>query len=1190
MFETVHRAWASFLRVGGVRARFAGPNVRGRIAWAWAVAAAGGCVHTASAQVEWLPQRGAALVAESSGYTAVRAGEAWEGEATNQADPVITLSSLDIDADRHKYLYVDLDLQNARSLQVYFATEPAGPFNEPDSVKGVGVVDSGRRTIYRFDFSATPRWKGRIRGLRLDVDGAKAGSTVRLHAIGVSEKPEHPRTDASVGVSTQYGAEGGGVAGTDPLPPELERQRFVLPEGFEVDLFAAEPRIAKPMNLAFDRRGRMWVTSSVEYPWPAKDEDQARDTLKILEDSDGDGRADKVTLFADRLNIPIGVLPLPDGAIVYSAPNLYRYYDDDGDDRADRREVLYGPFGIGDTHGMINGLTRGFDGWIYACHGFSNKSTIKGKDGHEIRMQSGNTFRFRIDGSRVEHVTFGQVNPFGLCLNALGFMFTADCHSRPLTQLVWGGYYSSFGKPDDGLGFTPDICEHEHGSTGIAGVCVYEDTHFPPAWRQMALTGNVITTRLDRDRLERHGSTYRAVHDEAFMVSRDPWFRPVDIQLGPDGALYVADFYNRIIGHYEVRLDHPGRDRTSGRIWRIRYTGGDAGRPAEPPRSNWAQASISELIDDLGHPNLTVRMLATHELVDRGGAQVMAAVKAALERGGAGDDSVLQRVHGLWVLERLEALPQDMLARAAEDASLICRVHACRIVGSRPTWTAADRELAMGGLTDADGAVRQAAAQALASHPQVDQIEPLAEAIRNAPAEDPLLRHALRIALRDQLRAPEGWLPLRRSDVSAGLADAVLDVAPGVQTAESASFLLDRLTARSWEAGALQQTLKQIMQHVPRERLAAAVEQAQQAAGNDLKLEAAAIEGLRSGTQARGIELLDSTRRWADQVAGRLLESDRRAGIALVRNLKLASHERRLVQLASTGVEPTPIRKGACDALVDIDAAAHVSVFAAIVSNATEPMPLRLHAATLLGRVKEAAARDALISVLRAAPARLAEEIAAGLAASREGAERLLDEIAAGKASGRLLTERSVADRLRNARLPGVERRIEELTANVISLDSDLAALIDRRAAGLAAADADASRGAAVFQATCAACHRIGGKGGKVGPELDGIGLRGLHRLLEDTLDPSRNVDQAFRSTIIETRDGVMHVGILQHEDDTLMTLADSQGQPVTIPRDEITDRRQSSLSIMPTNIATDLPDGQFYDLMAYLLEQKPAK
>src|SRR5262249_10031249 len=359
------------------------------------------------------------------------------------------------------------------------------------------------------------------------------------------------------------------IADTDPLTPEEQLKKFHLPPGFKIELVAAEPMIKKPINIAFDAKGRLWVTGSEEYPFPAPPNRKGKDTVRILEDFAPDGLARKMTVFADGLNIPIGVLPMPDckSALVYSIPSIWKLTDTDGDGKADKKEELYTGYGYRDTHGMTGEFMWGFDGWVYCCHGYANTSTVKAKDGSQITMTSGNTYRIKPDGSRIEQYTWGQVNPFGLCFDPLGNLYSADCHTRPLYQLLKGAYYPSFGKPHDGLGFGPEMVTHDHGSTAIAGIAYYAADHYPKEFHDNLFVGNVVTNRINRDRIEWHGSTPKGIEMPDFVKSDDPWFRPVDIKLGPDGALYVADFYTRIIGHYEVPLNHPQRDFDKGRIW-----------------------------------------------------------------------------------------------------------------------------------------------------------------------------------------------------------------------------------------------------------------------------------------------------------------------------------------------------------------------------------------------------------------------------------------------------------------------------------------------------------------------------------------------------------------------------------------------------------------------------------------------
>lgn len=311
------------------------------------------------------------------------------------------------------------------------------------------------------------------------------------------------------------------VRETEALSPEAERAALHVPEGFEIQLFASEPQINKPINIGFDDRGRLWVSSTVEYPYAAERERwvdargskvrDSRDAIKILEDTNGDGRADKVTDFADGLNIPTGVLPWhkpehKSGCIAWSIPNIWYFADTTGDGKCDLREVLFGPLGYEkDTHGMCSSFRMGDDGWVYATHGFNNTSHIVAKDGSSLDLHSGNVFRFQPDGSTVEVWSRGQVNPFGLCFDQRGNLYSADCHSAPIYQLLRGATYPSFGKPHDGLGFGPAMIEHSHGSTGIAGIVYLKGNAWGSAWNDHILVGNPVNSRINLDRIEFDG-------------------------------------------------------------------------------------------------------------------------------------------------------------------------------------------------------------------------------------------------------------------------------------------------------------------------------------------------------------------------------------------------------------------------------------------------------------------------------------------------------------------------------------------------------------------------------------------------------------------------------------------------------------------------------------------------------------
>lgn len=545
------------------------------------------------------------------------------------------------------------------------------------------------------------------------------------------------------------------VRRSEPLSPGDQRQTFTLPDGFEVQLFASEPEIQKPLNMAFDADGRLWVTGSNSYPHPAA-EAAGSDTIRVLEDTTGDGVADRITTFADDLNIPMGIYPWRDGCVVFSIPNILFLRDTDGDGKADSRTVLYGPFDTTrDTHGMNNAFRRGYDGWLYCCHGFNNQSVVKGSDGHEVRMNSGNTYRIRLDGSRIEHITHGQVNPFGMTIDAFGDHWNSDCHTKPVTLLLKDGYYESFGKPHDGLGFVPPVMDHLHGSTAIDGLCQYQGTAFPLDYQDDLFVGNVMTSRVHRNSIIRIGSTVRMKEEEDFMVSSDSWFRPVDIQIGPDGALYVADFYNRIIGHYEVPLDHPGRDQFRGRIWRIAYVGrGDGSTSSETVSSpRLGSARLTDLLQALNQDSKPVRQHAADQIVDRIGSEATADVQARL----AADLKTQQQTAApqlIWILHRLNAMDGNTLTTAFENGNQRTRVHVMRSLAEFPERDSMI-DLIKKGMRDNEGLVRRATAHAASSIFSVDVAKEVVNALVVCPQDDVHQQHALRIALKAQLSQPD---------------------------------------------------------------------------------------------------------------------------------------------------------------------------------------------------------------------------------------------------------------------------------------------------------------------------------------------------------------------------------------------------------------------------------------------------
>lgn len=1126
---------------------------------------------------------------------------------------------------------------------------------------------------------------------------------------------------------------------TEPLTPEEEQKTFHVPPGFEVQLVAAEPDLrGKPMNLAFDAQGQLWVTVSREYPYAVATNQTGRDVVQVLGDFDENGRARKVTTFADGLNIPIGLLPYRDGVLAFSIPNIYYFADTNADGRADTKELVLGRFGFErDTHGLTGAFRRGYDGWVYADHGFNNNSTLTARDGSSITMNSGNTYRFQPDGARVEQFTWGQVNPFGLMFDPLGDLWSADCHSQPVYMLLRGAYYPSFGKPHDGLGFGPNICKHLHGSTAIAGIVFYAATNFPAEYRNNTFIGNVMTCRINRDSYTEHGSSRLANEEPDFLRSDDPWFRPVDLQLGPDGALYVADFYNRIIGHYEVPLDHPGRDRERGRIWRIVYRGAHG----SPQNIDLTRASVTDLIQQLAHPNLTIRMSAMNQLVDRIGQPAVRAVTGAVRDSQSRAE---QKAHGLWVLHRLGGLSPDLLASAATNPDRLVRVHAQRVLSETPNWSAPQRELAIAGLRDRDAYVQRAAADALGMHPNPAQVRPLLEARHRVSGEDAQLLHVVRMALRNQLRAAGAFEQLDLTTLSEADSRALTDVALGIQSSGAGSLVLNHARKFSRSRDGMINYLRHAARFAPDTELDGLAEFVRRRFADDLDFQFELFKSVRDGLAQRGAKLPAPLSSWAAQLTGRLLASagesgsdwvaipleeptanpwfmqkrtsadgnadatffcslppngemltgmlrsrrftippkltfflaghdgfpDQPPGRKNVIRLRAADSEKTLMTAypprndtaqpvtwdlsmhvgtqgvleivdGDTGsayawlaagrfdpaVVPLPgnappqqheplvnaaelartvplpqfvgqfaamfrdpqqhleVRMAAAQTLLSLDASNHVPLAAGLLMDTNQSPALRQRLALLLAEQTAPVARSAVLGVLVTAPQRLQTRLALTLAGSATGAEAVLALVEQKKLSPQVILDRAVKERLAATKLPGFGSRYETLTAGVAPVSAELQRLIDERRAGFTRAAVSADRGRAVFDKACAVCHQFGGSGAVVGPQLDGVGHRGLERIIEDVLDPNRNVDPAFNPSLVTLKDDTAITGLLRREEGAVLVFVDSLGKEVTVPKSEVVERRESQLSLMPANFGETLSPEEFYDLMAFLLK-----
>jgi putative heme-binding domain-containing protein len=1017
--------------------------------------------------------------------------------------------------------------------------------------------------------------------------------------------------------------------------PEEQRALFHLPPGFEIQLVATEPEIQKPMNVAFDSAGRVWVTGSTLYPWPARRDavgepiaafqknwddnnlafrasstppepaEHGLDSVRVLADFDpATGRARKVTVFADGLNIPIGVLPLPrapgakgDTALVYSIPAIWRLTDTDGDGRADVREKLYDGFGFKDTHGMSSSYWLWFDGWVYGTHGFANASEVVDRGGRTVKITSGNTYRFRPDGSRFEIVANGQTNPFGLAFDARGDLYTADSHSKPVYLLVPGGYYEGISKEHDGLGFAPAITTDDHGSSSISGIAHYSAAQFPPEFRDNLFNGNPVTRRINRARLEWRGSTPAAARQTDFLTSDDPAFRPVQVKLGPDGALWVADFYNPIIGHYEVPLTHPARDRAHGRLWRIVWRGLDGTAPrTELP--NLAKLTMADLVPRLSDANLVVRSLAAAELVARADAAAsVPALTVAARRLIAGADTAADGTAALAIfltLERLGGADAALLRSALARPESEVAVAALRAYQLRPALAAGEGEWwAKTIMQTANFSLWRQGAALFAADPQPWKAEVLLAMLLGAPSFDTELIYALKLALKGHLATATAAEMVALADsVAKGSAKEahrlVADVCLAVRTPAAAQFLIGHLQRTQMAEPRAAELARHAVQNLPVAELPAilpllsSLEKAPR--GQRLTL----AEGLASIAAKAEAVLPAEIDAW---LRGELLpaieESDAALALRGVNAVKPLAWPEKAAPLRRVALDAKARENVRTAAVRALDPAALGTVetwIAALTQSAAAAQTLRRAAAELLGPSSATAeVRAALVGALPGASADLALTVVTALAKSDAGATELLELAAAGRVRAALLRHRYVALALER-RPAELRERVAGLTKSLPPEDARLDALVAYRVGSLGSFKADRGRGAALFTANCAVCHRFRDAGGNLGPSLDGIGSRALPRLVEDILDPNRNVDPTFRLTTVALKSGETKTGMdFRAEDDHVRLRDAGTGAEIIVAKREVADSVPSATSPMPAAFETVLSEQEFADLVDYL-------
>ncbi|MFN0126177.1 MAG: PVC-type heme-binding CxxCH protein [Verrucomicrobiales bacterium] len=1022
---------------------------------------------------------------------------------------------------------------------------------------------------------------------------------------------------------------------TGPCPTVEEQiAKATLPDGYALRCFASEPMVVNPVAMTWDHRGRLWVVELYEYPSGAKnpneysktatdekfrpvinaDASSPRDRVTVLEDTDNDGKADKRTVFVDGLNLATGILCGRGGVLVGQAPNLFFFRDTDGDDKADDYKTVLTGFGLEDRHELLNGFTWGPDGNMYFTHGVFTHSKVRRPEEPDDRGFTLNAGIYRAKFERgdsdpsgspgrlsnptvVRHEVFadGTSNPWGCDYDAQGNWFVEACVIDHLFHMAPGGLYSrQGGAPENPYAYEllPSIVPKDHPRhfrAAYAGIQVYQGGAYPADTHGHLFFGNIHDSSIHQERLEPVGATFKAHIVRDFLRANNGWFRPVSVQTGPDGFLWVMDWCDKYPCYQNAQANPAGVDREKGRIWRVVLEGQDKGSrsikelnlaklasqelmPHLKSLNNWfARAAVLELSTRLEESEVqgALRRLLVEESPTSAEIDAAASLIGSPDGLKVGDIDRLAnsplpyrrktaaRLIGDWWLGVREIIEERPPTRLVNEPNLrdLGKVLA-RLAGDQDAFV---RSEALSALRLADSGFLTVSRSVTLPSYQLSGKEVLEAALRAAPPQDRAIRFGIWMALEPRLaRQPAEWTPWL-----AGLAS---------QTKPHSVVLTYK-------------TMRRLCDTRQPENIDLALAFLDTVAA-DGDLVATGLDGLVKGQEAAAIKPRRDSAPYFERWVKHERDDVRGFGQKLATLWGDANAIAALMGTALSEASSVEARISAIQTVRKLkDDKARAGIATLLDSQTPDELTVEvLRAAAELG------GRDFPALILKAwarySPA-LRRTAADVLTSRAEWAGRLLDAV-----EGKWVT----TGKLDPATLPvtvhryfataapdNLKARAKTLLGTWNETGGDVKALILKKRAASLHGEPDLATGRALFTAACATCHVFHGGGQEVGPELMGSGRSSLDALINNVIDPNQIIGNGYQNIVVTTKDGRTLSGRLTEDSPVRVRLLGIGGREEVVARDQIEKLEDTRVSLMPAGFG-ELPDEQFRDLMWFIL------